>query len=108
MADISVVFDKLQGFETADDLAEFFKGYGVKAQPGRARACAISKFVAEETGIMCVSSDANSICVYDVDGLGIATKVTTLLCTEAMSDFIHNYDRCCYPSLIEDGFESAY
>lgn len=105
MADISVVFDKLKGFETADELAEFFRGYGVKARPGRARACAISKFVVEETGVMRVCSDANSVCTYEANDLGNSPIVTTLLCTEAMAEFIRKYDRGCYPSLIEEGFE---
>lgn len=101
MADISVVADKLQGFESADDLAEFFRGYGIIAQPMNARACAITKFVEVETGEKNVITTTTAVIIEDEDG----EEIYSLRNTEAMAAFIKAYDTGTYPDLIEAGFE---
>lgn len=110
MADLSVVMDKLQGFETAEDLADFFRGYGIKAQPRNARMCAISQFVVEETGLEGIVT--NTECVthymeddgnedYDYEYQAIYSSPHT----QAMEEFVKNYDRGYYPDLVTPGCE---
>ena len=103
MADLNVVVDKLQSFETADDLADFFRGYGIVAQPRNARACAISKFVVEETGLSGVTTNMSSICIYkDEEETQMVNQVPH---TDAMEDFVDRYDKGYYPELVEQGYE---
>lgn len=102
MADTSVVFDKLNGFETDDDLADFFRGYGIKAQPSNARSCAISQFVRMETGLP-VSTSVSSVTVWtDLDESDLAYYGQL---TSAMESFIKKYDQGAYPDLVEEGYE---
>lgn len=96
MADFSVVMDKLQSFETADDIAEFFRGYGIKAHPMVARACAISQFVMEETGEERVSTTHTNVVVFQGYDGGPITGDNTA----AMADFITKYDKGVYEDLI--------
>jgi hypothetical protein len=106
MADFGVVVDKLQSFETADDLADFFRGYGIIAQPRNSRACAISKFVTEETGLEGVATSMGSLTVYEDEEETIQTEHVTH--TDAMRDFVDRYDKGYYPDLIEAGYEIAF
>lgn len=106
MADFGVVVDKLQSFETADDLADFFRGYGIVAQPQNARACAISKFVTEETGLDGVTTSMSSLTVYkDEEETMISEHV---IHTNAMEEFVEKYDKGYYPELIEKGYEIEF
>lgn len=93
MAEFSVVMEKLQSFETADDLAEFFRGYGIKARFG-SRVCAISEFVRIETGMVEVKTSHVSVNTEDefTEYRAVHTK--------AMAEFIHKYDSCDYPDLV--------
>lgn len=100
MADISVVADKLQGFETADDLAEFFRGYGIIAQPMNSRACAITQFVVEETGETNVCTTTTTCFIEDEYG----EQTFAFLHTPAMSDFVKKFDTGVYPDLVEEGY----
>lgn len=100
MADISVVMDKLRSFETADELAEFFRGYGINAKPKSANDCVISRFVKAETGINYVSTTSVNILSY----MRYADDETRAEhdMTKVMSDFIYRYDKGEYPDLIEN------
>lgn len=104
--DLNVVIDKLHSFETAADLAEFFRGYGIVAQPRDASACAITKFVMEETGLPFVRTNSFAIRFYDAeedyDGLELLKEFQH---TKAMVQFVDNYDRGHYPDLIKPGYE---
>ena len=103
MVEFAVVMDKLSSFDTADDLADFFRGYGIKAQPRNARACAISQFVTEETGLKGIVTNTTAVTVY--------TDEMEQYCsfhqnhTEAMMDFVERYDMGYYPDLIQNGYE---
>lgn len=100
MADFSVVMEKLQGFETADDIAEFFKGYGIRAQPRDAKACAITQFIKEETGCPHITTSYKSVTVYrDDDWSYKGDDSTTVSHTEAMETFVSLFDRFEYPFL---------
>lgn len=101
MVDISVVHEKLSGFETADELAEFFRNYGIVAQPRNARACAITKFVEIETGERNVITSTNALRLENEDG----EQLCSFPHTSAMADFVEMYDKGCFSDLVEEGYE---
>lgn len=113
MADLNVVMDKLHGFETADDLAEFFRGYGILARPSCATECAISKFIIEEADILQqdITTTQDSVAVFipmESEGLTIrSTRFTKVDFpnTDAMAEFVERYDAGYYPLLVEKGYE---
>lgn len=101
MADLNVVMEKLQGFETAGDLADYFRDYGIIAQPRNARTCAIAKFVQAETGIYGVVVNTSALRIEDEEG-----NITECIPhTDAMTNFVEDYDRGYYPALVEAGYE---
>lgn len=102
MADFSVVMDKLQSFETAEDIAEFLKGYGIKARPGKSRYCAISEFVAIETNSPIVLTSTGMVSTYTNKLDGPAELDRRAECTNVMSEFIVKFDQGLYPDLISD------
>ena len=111
MADFDVVVDKLHGFETAEELAELFRSYGIKAIPTEARSCAISQFVEMETGILGqVVTSTRDISLmqkmYD-QGLEYDETIATFEHTDAMMHFVCQFDSGAYPDLIEDGYEPS-
>lgn len=103
MADIGVVIDKLHGFETANEIAEFLRGYGIKALPRKASLCAISEFVRVETDHPNVSTTSDSLHVYEDDSKHCVTYKS--FNTDAMRDFVRRYDLEEYPDLIVDGYD---
>jgi hypothetical protein len=103
--DINVAYDKLTQFESADEIADFFTEYNVKAIPGEAKTCAIAKWIENETG--------ESVYVFH---MGIDTadnwkantdpnKEFQYPLTDAMHSFIKKFDSEHYPQLLE-GVES--
>ncbi len=104
MADVSVVMEKLRSFETPNDLAEFFQGYGIKARPRNARMCPITKFVMEETRLRLqhVATYVEHLAVYNCQESELEEAYAH---SGAMIDFIEMYDAGQFPSLIEEGYE---
>lgn len=102
MTDLSVVIEKLHGFETADDLADFFRSYGIVAQPRDARSCAVSRFVASETGLV-PTTNMSAITFYEDESEEFNTLSYSH--TDAIRMFVDQYDRGAYPDLIEKGYE---
>ena len=100
MADLSVVMEKLQGFEAADDLAAYFADYGILAQPRNARSCAIAQFVTIETGLA-VAVNTSALRIENEEG----DVIECIQHTAAMENFVEKYDRGYYPELVEEGFE---
>jgi hypothetical protein len=100
MADIDVVMDKLHNFESADDLAEYFEDYGIIARPRHTRSCAIAQFVSIETGRPIVVA-GHALRIEDENG----ALIEYIRHTEAMAQFVQNYDYGRYPNLIEKGYE---
>lgn len=102
MAELSVVMDKLQSFETPDELADYFRGYGIVAEPRNARTCAISQFVKIETG-QSVTTSMASVCLFADE------EQTELLesyeHTGAMEDFVEMFDKGYYPDLVVQDYD---
>lgn len=108
MADFDVVIEKLHSFETADELAEFFQGYGIKAQPKKARSCAITKFVMEETGLEDVLTTGSHVSVLRRDVLTMDVLIEAKENnTPAMAHFVYKFDTNQYPDLVEPGEDGS-
>lgn len=113
MADLNVVVEKLQSFETADDLADYFKQYGIKASPQKANACAISVFVEIETGevgnIMTSTRELSlRETLIDDDGYEYEVSRAEFQHSHAMAQFVRKFDSGKYPFLIEDNAQYDY
>ena len=110
MADFRTVMDKLHSFDSADDLAEFLRGYGVKAEPSNAKACAISKFVEMETdvpsGNITTTTEAVTLSVrhVDYDDYEFNEDLDVVFHNEALIEFVRAFDRGAYPDLVVDGY----
>lgn len=106
MADFEVVLDKLHQFETADDIADYFRNYGIQAKRGSAMHCAISQFINIETGNVdgTVFTSPMEISLYSSD---IEPPIRSTN-TAAMMQFIVNYDRGFYPDLVDQETEKDY
>jgi len=102
MVDINVVYDKLCGFETADELAAFLASQGVKGEPQDATGCAITRFVMMQTGFDTVSTNTESLLLYGPDGEGLVFNKPH---TDAVADFIQGFDHGRYPDLVEPKVE---
>lgn len=112
MADFNVIIDKLHGFETADELADYFRYCGIKAIPGDARSCAITVFVEDEMGVsgqIVTSTDCIELHEEVVESYGHGyTEVRQMIRhTDAMKKFVKAFDKEEYPELIIDGYESV-
>lgn len=87
-----VAMDKLYGFETADEVAEFLQDQGIKAQRASATSCAISKWVSEVTGEF-VTTGPTSMSV------GNLCEYQAFYHTKAVSEFIVLFDNGFFPEL---------
>lgn len=103
MVDINVVYDKLCNFESANDLASYFKELGIKGVEQDAMACPITNYVMMETNLnyvitnteyLTVSSRSPSI--YDNTDVVFQGRHTA-----AMADFVHEFDQGKYPELVD-------
>lgn len=102
MADLSVVMEKLQGFQTPDELADYLHSYGVVAEPRNAKTCAISQFIKTETGQSVVTSMA-SVCLFKDEEM--TEMLESYSHTGALEDFVEMFDKGYYPNLVVDGYE---
>lgn len=106
MADFGIVAEKLMSFESADDLADYLRDYGIKAEPQNARACAISVFVEQETGLTGKIITTTQTLTHDeLNDLGYYDTYEQFNHTDAMREFVKAFDKGMYPSLIIDGYE---
>ena len=110
MIDFEVAYDKLAGLETADEIADLMRDYGIKAEPCESRKCAISVWMEGQTGLSVSTNLAYTRAIivnrldddgmeYYIDHPGIEEKDHT----EAMAKFIENFDTYKYPDLIKRG-----
>lgn len=110
MADFDIVVEKLHSFENADDLADYFRQYGVLAKPQEARSCAISVFVGIETGetgnvITSTREITIQETILDHDGDFYQVDRGAIQHTHTMVEFVRNFDTGKYPFLVEEGYE---
>lgn len=99
MIDFQVAFDKLAQFETADELAEFFRYEGIKAIPWDSNNCAVSAWMKRTIGKESVYSSTYAVSEYDDNSKEcIVNRARTTL---PMDDFIEKFDMYFYPELIQ-------
>src|ERR1051325_6328140 len=112
MADFDVVVDKLHSLESADEIADLLRSYGIKAYPQEARSCAISKFVEMETGkVGRIITSTECITVNEVIGplsdyvYDVYEQTTEMIShSPAMHRFVRKFDSGAYPDLIVEGY----
>ena len=97
MIDPQVAWDKLSGFETAEDLRKYFISENVTGQKSRAQFCPIAKWMMDQTGMRFVV--AGHVSTWDLvqDRLSVEFDHTA-----ATREFMINFDVNQYPELVED------
>lgn len=106
MIDFGVAYDKLAQFETADEIAEYFRGEGIKGSCGLYSSCAIAVWMTKTTGRMAHVSTSDIWVIGEQSPIG---DRVTLNHTDAMMDFVYHFDHGHYPDLIdkkEPGYQS--
>lgn len=103
MIDAQVAFDKLAGFQSAYEIADFFRSEGIKGFKASHNLCPIATWMSKATGIY--SSAADHILVQDgnfspLEGekfsLDFRVKVTPV-----MKEFMKKFDRGDFPELLK-------
>lgn len=105
MLDLDVVYDKLEQFETADEIACFLVQEQVKALPSNGVQCALAKWVKQVTeSELAVHVASSHSVVYREDAVGPVRKEKAILWkrehTQPMQEFIAKFDQGAYPDLI--------
>lgn len=114
MLDLDVVYDKLEQFETADEIARFLQDQEIKAAPKLAATCAIAVWVKKATETELVIHVATSkTVIYHSNAKKMRTEGKSIEDTiiwqrdhtEAMQDFISRFDAGDYPNLLQRPYE---
>lgn len=101
MIDFTVAYDKLAQFETANEIAEYLKDCGIKANKREPNSCAISMWMNQQTGLLIRTGTFWTR--VTADERGNVTLAKEYL-TDAMTDFVIKFDKGKYPELV-NGFE---
>lgn len=94
MIDPQVAFDKLNGFQTPDELAEYFKSEDIQGTKATHENCPIAKWMTKTTGM--TSSAAHFILILD------ARSDFFVSTPKVMLDFMALFDAGHYPELVEN------
>lgn len=100
MIDPGVCFDKLAGFQTADEIADYFKGEGIQGQMQIETRCPIATYFYRHTDSLFVSVGTIIELHTAHPSYDHAQSQWLAECTEAMNDFIQVFDEGEYPELI--------
>ena len=100
MLDITVAWDKLSNFETADEIAQFLMDQGIKANKRQIRSCAISKWMREITGDFSLVTNQFGIGKSQRTRDGGETISKIFDHTVATEEFMNKFDTECYPELV--------
>lgn len=87
--------DKL-GAMTADGIAEFFQGEGIKADRADTVTCAVARFLKDQTG--------EDIRVHTTRVSDGKTGLSIMVLPETVKEFIQKFDRGEYPDLLVNPF----
>lgn len=99
MIDFDVAYDKLAQFETANEIAELFEDYGVKALKGFPDRCAVTVWMRQQTQLN-IRTNHHSVRALKENGYYIVDSYRTH--TRALEEFVSKFDEGCYPSLEMD------
>ena len=92
--DVSVLVDKLNGFQHQDEIAQFLMAEDIKGVPQNARRCVITNWVIRESGETWITTGA-VIRVWEKCDLKECYPLT-----ETVHSFIKNFDHSDYPELV--------
>ncbi len=98
MAHIKEVMDKLNSFETSDDVAQFLMEKGAKGNVQDSDSCVISNWILTETEALGCTTTETSIRI-EVAEEGYY-NTWEFIPTEPVEEFITKFDDWQYPSLI--------
>lgn len=95
MLDPDVVFDKLAGFQTANELADYLKSENCQGYMQIETLCPIARYFYQHTSMPLVNvGEFVSISQYD------QVDEWQKECTETMKEFIQEFDNYTYPALV--------
>lgn len=104
MIDPTVIYDKISGFETADEIAAFLTEQGVRANPGQASGCALSVYFEKETGQWTSFGTERGFSWPPPRWPPIGPRPPEIKyeCTPAMQEFIKKFDHKEYADLLNE------
>lgn len=91
---VTPYLEKLAGFETAEQIRDFLVVEGIKATRGNPYSCAIAEYVYRGSE---VPVRVSGVFTSSTSVLGFVTLGTH---TDAMCEFIGNFDQNYYPELV--------
>lgn len=97
--DFQTAYDKLASLESADVIASFFVGQGIKAYRCEPHACAISVWMNEQTGLMVRTNNYRTRAVENESLMFVTIPGTDKDLTVPMTDFVVRFDNGEYPEL---------
>lgn len=96
MVEVEVLVDKLNGFQSEQEIAEFFHHQGIRGVTGAANHCVISNWLKQESGQEYIST-AHAVSVWakpnDTDRIGFHKL------SHIVKMFIEHFDNGQYPEL---------
>jgi hypothetical protein len=100
MVDPQVAFDKLAGFQTAYELADFFKAENIKGEKASHNKCPIATWMKKTTGVYSSAADQIVVQNGNFDPYDFIPDFNVKV-TEMMKDFMHKFDRGEFPELVK-------
>lgn len=105
MIDVQVLVDKLNGLESADEVAAFLQEQGVIGVPMAAEFCPVSNWIRRESGEKHVST-ANSVRIWETENTafwnsyGPGDIKAQYILSPFVQKFIVKFDSLNYPNLV--------
>lgn len=111
MLDLDVLYDKLEQFETAEEIAAFLIDQQVQAVPRNGKQCAFAAWVQQVTEMeLMIHVSSKKTAIYR-DTPGCARTNEDIIWqrehTTAMERFIYQFDEGVYPKLISKNWITA-
>lgn len=103
MIDFTVARDKLETFDTADALADFFRHEQVKGWRASPYSCPIARWLTEVTGVECAASTSQTWPKNENAEFWVTAEPDAVEHSDAMTNFIFLFDHGEYPDLEEGG-----
>lgn len=91
---VTPYLEKLAGFETAEQIRDFLVVEGIKATRGSTHRCAIAEYVYRGSEVPVRVS-----CVF-TSSASVFSSATLGTHTDAMCEFVGNFDQNYYPELV--------
>src|ERR1700745_1706260 len=99
MIDPQVAWDKLSGFETAEELRKYFQELGIQGRRGAFSGCPIANWISQQTGEPSVVDIGKITIAHWTDDQYYRASVFNH--TDATYQFILDFDAGDYPELAQ-------